>query len=67
MDKIGRLKMCSLHKGSFYGDILDTFQQGVYREKYPYRLGGSVSGIIYFCVYIKSVPSRLTKHMFINT
>ena len=37
-----------------------------YGKKYPDKRAGSVSGIIYFCVYIKYVSSRRTRHI-INT
>ena len=55
------LKMCSLHKESFYGGILLTSWMFLW-EKYPNRWAGSVSGIIYFSVYVKSVPSCQTRH-----
>ena len=45
------LKMCSLHKGSFDGDLLVSSCVFI-RKNYPNRQAGSVSGIIYFYVYI---------------
>ena len=60
------MKMCSLHKESFYGDALLPSWVFIWK-KYPNRQADSVRGIIYFCVYIKSVPSRQTRHMFITT
>ena len=60
------LKMCSLHKEIFYGDVLLSSWVFVWK-KYPERWVSSVSGIIDFCVYIKSVPPRKTRYMFITT
>ena len=54
--------MCSLYKGSSQDDIL--FLAGCLYGK---NVEESVSGIIYFCVYITSVPSRQTRHMMKNT
>ena len=47
--------------------VMYYFQLGVYMEKYPNRVAGSVSGIIYFCADKKSVSCRQTGHMFITT
>ena len=57
------LKMCILHKESFYGGILLTSWMFLW-EKYPNRRAGSVSGIICFSVYVKSVPSCQTRHAY---
>ena len=46
------LKICSMYKGSSSGDVLLPSWVSIWKE-YP----SSVSRIIYFCVYIKSVPS----------
>ena len=54
------LKMCSLHKESFYGDIVAGCLYGK-----NILIGGLAQQ--YFCVYVKSVPSRQTRHMFTTT
>ena len=55
------LKMCSLYKGSPQGDVL--LSSWVFIRK---KIEEPVSGIIYFCVYIKSVPSLQTRQMIKN-
>ena len=59
------LKMCSLHKEVFM--VSHYFLAGCLYGKNILIDDGSLNGIIYFCVYIKSVPSCQTRHMFINT
>ena len=59
------LKMCNLYKESFWGDVLISSCVFIWK-KYPDGCSGSVSGIIYFCVYIKPVSSRQARHMFIT-
>ena len=59
------LKMCSIHKENFNGDALLSTWVFIWK-KYPDRRTGSVSGIIYFCIYKKSAPSRQTTQMFIT-
>ena len=60
------LKMCRLYKESFKGDVLLSSWAFIWK-KYPHRCSGSVSGIIYFFIYVKPVSSRQAKHMFITT
>ena len=62
------LKMCSLHKESFYGDVLLSSWVFI-RKKYPDNTRWrSKRNKIFFCLYIfKSVPSCQTRHMFIAT
>ena len=60
------LKKCGLHKESFYGDVLLSGWLFIWM-KYPDRWASPVSVIIDFCVYIKSVPSCQTRHVFITT
>ena len=58
--------MCNLYKGSSSDGMLLSSYVFTWK-KYPDRRADAVSRIIYFCVYIKSVTSRQTRHMIMTT
>ena len=65
--------ICSTSSWSFllktdrFQMIMTTLKMcSLFKEKYPDWESGSVSGIICFLVYMKSVPSRQTRHRFIT-
>ena len=57
-----------LQKTDRFQMIMTTLKMcSLFKEKYPDRGSSSVSGIIYFLVCIKSVPSCQARHRFITT